>query len=205
MRQDQRRAWNREYRLRGRLWRGELKEKEIFLDNLVPGVTLDDGCGNGKGTPKIENLVGLDFSKFALSLYQAESKVLGDIVNLPFKANTFSNVLLIHSLDHLRNEERTEALLEAVRVLRDDGKIFVRVFSKSDFRYGKGKEVEGGTFQRGNGIETHYFGLKEFLNNPKYEVKRVINVDYHINIQMKKFKRSEFIIILSKSKSKNNQ
>lgn len=201
MRQDQRKSWNREYRLRGKLWRGELKEKEILGESLIPGLTLDNGCGNGKGTPPVEGAIGLDFSNFALAIYRYDSKVLGDMVNLPFRDKTFSNVLFIHSLDHLSMEERSLALLEANRVLKDDGRVIVRVFSKQDFRYGKGREIEEGTFLRGNKIQTHYFGKEEFSTDSVFKVINTFDIDYNINIQNNVFKRQEFIIILAKSKS----
>ncbi len=201
MRQDQRKSWNREYRLRGKLWRGELKEKEILGESMLPGLTLDNGCGNGKGTPPAEGVIGLDFSNFALAIYRYDSKVLGDMVNLPFRDRTFSNVLFIHSLDHLSMEERSLALLEANRVLKDDGRVVVRVFSKQDFRYGKGKEIEGGTFLRGNKIQTHYFNKEEFSSGSVFKVINTFDINYNINIQNNIFKRQEFIIILAKSKS----
>jgi SAM-dependent methyltransferase len=205
MRQDQRKSWNREYRLRGKLWRGELKEKEIFSESLLPGLTLDNGCGNGKGTPRIEDLIGLDFSIFALSLYDSQPKILGDMSLLPFKDQIFSNVLFIHSLDHLDGEERRIALEEAARVLKDDGRVIARVFSRLDFRYGKGRETEAGTFIRGNRIVTHYFEEEEFLYNRIFKVAKIFDIDYTINIQKKKFNRREFIIILVKCKSENIQ
>jgi SAM-dependent methyltransferase len=198
MSQDQRKSWNREYRLRGKIWRGELKEKEIFDEILLPGLTLDNGCGNGKGTPFIKNSIGLDFSIFALSLYVGESKVLGDMLALPFKDRTFSNVLFIHSLDHLNSQERVKAIEEAGRVLKADGKVVVRVFSITDFRYGKGLEIEPRTFLRGNRISTHYFEKEEFSDLPLFKVSKIYNINYNINIRNKIYNREEFIIILIK-------
>ncbi len=205
MRQDQRKSWDREYRLRGKLWRGELKEKEIFDDTLLSGLTLDNGCGNGKGTPVTKNSIALDFSIFALSIYAGESKVLGDMVSLPFKDRTFSNILFIHSLDHLNSAERTMALEEAARVLKEDGRVVARVFSTLDFRYGKGRETEPRTFFRGNKISTHYFEKDELPGSPLFKVSRIYDINYNINIQNKKFNRREFIIILVKCKSENIQ
>jgi SAM-dependent methyltransferase len=205
MGKEQKKSWNREYRLRGRLWRGELKEKEIFDQALLPGRTLDNGCGNGKGTPSIKSVVGLDFSPFALSLYGHELRVLGEIVSLPFKDGAFSNVLFIHSLDHLDEKERRIALEEASRVLREDGRVVARVFSRLDFRYGKGREIEEGTFLRGNKIQTHYFDKEEFLNQRHFIISKIMDIDYDIIIQNRKFYRREFIIILVKYKSENIQ
>ncbi|MCL6003085.1 MAG: class I SAM-dependent methyltransferase [Thermoplasmatales archaeon] len=203
MRQEQRKSWNREYRLRGKLWRGELKEKDIFEENLVPGMVLDNGCGNGKGTPKIPNVIGMDFSIFALSLYGSNTKVLGDMVHLPFKDSTFSNILFIHSLDHLNRDERDSALQEAGRVLKEDGIVIARVFSRMDFRYRKGHEIEEGTFLRGNRIQTHYFEKEEFSGSSVFKVSKTYDINYTVNIQNKKYNRREFIIILTKSKSGN--
>lgn len=205
MRQDQRKSWDREYRLRGKLWRGKLKEVGIYEKNLVPGMTLDNGCGNGKGTPIVGDVTGLDFSKFALYLYEGGDRVLGDIVNLPFKSRTFANVLFIHSLDHLNGGERIQALAEAVRVLKDDGILLVRAFSRQDFRCGKGVETEDGTFLRGTKITTHYFDREEFSDSSLFKVSKIFDINYEVKIQNVRFNRREFIIILVKCKSENIQ
>ncbi len=205
MRQDQKKSWDREYRLRGKLWRGRLKEGEIYEDNLLPGTTLDNGCGNGKGTPMVRGVIGLDFSKFALRLYEGENKVLGDIVHLPFKDGTFSNVLFVHSLDHMDRVERKQALAEAARVLKDSGVLLVRVFSRQDFRFGKGKETEDGTFLRGTKITTHYFDREEFFESSLFKVTKTVDINYEVKIQNNRFNRREFIIILVKCKSGNIQ
>jgi hypothetical protein len=39
--------------------------------------------------------------------------------------------------------------------------MYFRDFSTRDFRYGRGKETETGTFTRKNGITTHYFTNEE--------------------------------------------
>jgi SAM-dependent methyltransferase len=203
--QDQRKSWNKEYRTRGKLWRGEFREKGIIESNLLPGLTLDNGCGNGKGTPSVDDVIGLDFSPFALSFYTKSDKILGNMVHLPFKDRTFSNVLFIHSLDHLKEDERRVAMMEAGRVLKDEGRVIVRVFSREDFRYGKGKEVEDSTFLRGNRITTHYFDREELNGHPSFKIMKIFDINYRINIQKVLFKRQEFIIILLKFKSGNIQ
>jgi SAM-dependent methyltransferase len=202
---DQRKSWNREYRYRGKLWRGESRERDIIESNLLPGLTLDNGCGNGKGTPAVDGVIGLDFSLFALSLYNNPNRILASMVQLPFKDRIFSNVLFIHSLDHLRRDERRTAMIEASRVLKDGGRIIIRVFSREDFRYGKGKEVEENTFLRGNKITTHYFDKGEFTENPDFQIESINDINYTINIKGTTFKRQEFIIILVKFKSRNIQ
>jgi len=41
--------------------------------------------------------------------------------------------------------------------------MYFRDFSTGDFRYGRGRETETGTFTRKNGIATHYFTDSEVL------------------------------------------
>ncbi|MGC8645538.1 MAG: class I SAM-dependent methyltransferase [Thermoplasmata archaeon] len=197
-------AWDREYHRRGRLWRGEQKDADIISPYLSKGPILDSGCGNGKGSPDGGNVVALDFSRNALRLHPSEMKVLGDMRALPFKDSVFSSVLFIHSLGHLSAEHRLSALAEGSRVLREGGIMAVRVFSRSDFRYGKGKEVEEGTFMRGNGIITHYFNKEELLPAENMKIERFEKINYNINIHSEKYLREEFIIIFKKLKSQNS-
>ena len=44
-----------------------------------------------------------------------------------------------------------------LRVLRPGGEVRFKAFSRADMRFGKGEEVEPGTFIRGAGVLTHYF------------------------------------------------
>jgi hypothetical protein len=70
---NQRRIWDREYKKRGRLWRGSSIDS-IDDEILVPA--LNNGCGNGKDVNKIDGVLGLDFSINALKLYKLKTKML---------------------------------------------------------------------------------------------------------------------------------
>jgi hypothetical protein len=59
------------------------------------------------------------------------------------------------------SEDRTTVARELVRVLTRGGHILVEVFGTEDIRCGDGQEVEKGTYLRGTGILTHYFGENE--------------------------------------------
>jgi len=197
-------TWDREYHRKGKLWRGESRDVGIITPFLSSGPILDSGCGNGKYSPPGDNIISLDFSRNALILHPSKLKVLGDMRYLPFRDAVFSSVLFMHSLDHLVAEERRAALNEGLRVLKPEGIMAVRVFSRSDFRYGKGKEVEEGTFIRGNGIITHYFKLEELESLSGMKIERFDKINYYINILNKKYMREEFIIIFKKYKSSNS-
>ncbi len=194
----QRKYWEIEYRRRGKLWRGASKELDEISKYILNGMTLDAGCGNGKDTPQIKDIVGMDFSRNALKLYPFRIKVRGDLTSPPFKDSTFSNILFLHSLDHLLEDGRKIAMKEAHRILKEGGRAIIKSFSTNDFRYGKGKEIEINTFERGNRIYTHYFSENEFENIPLFKVERKKIINYSIIIKGKAIKREELIIILIK-------
>lgn len=135
---------------------------------LKPGMmVLDAGCGDGKTTEilaKKADVVGCDFSREALvSLqHQRGRELQADLVecelgNLPFADEKFNVITCVHSLSHMKENERSRAAREILRSLRPGGYVLVEVFDHDDIRYGKGEEIEKASFLRGNGILTHYF------------------------------------------------
>jgi SAM-dependent methyltransferase len=197
--------WNLEYKHRGKLWRGASKERGLVESAMEKGLTLDNGCGNGKESPRGDGTVGVDFSIFALRSYPNRNKVLANMASLPFRDESFENVLFFHSLDHLVETQREMAIAEGARVLKNGGKMFIKVFSRNDFRSNKGNQIEEGTFLRGNNIITHYFAENEFRDIVGLKVVNFIKINYHINIKNVKKGREEYIIILIKCKSENSQ
>jgi ubiquinone/menaquinone biosynthesis C-methylase UbiE len=135
---------------------------------LKPGmIVLDAGCGDGKTTEilaKRAEVVGCDFSREALvSLqHQRGRDVQADLVecelcNLPFADEKFNVITCVHSLSHMRENDRSLAAKEIIRSLLPGGYVLVEAFDLDDFRFGKGEDVERSSFLRGNGIMTHYF------------------------------------------------
>lgn len=51
-----------------------------------------------------------------------------------------------------------------LRVLKPGGMFYFKDFSRNDFRFGKGVEVEPSSFLRGDGIITHYFEPEELAS-----------------------------------------
>jgi len=135
---------------------------------LKPGMmVLDAGCGDGKTTEilaKKAEVVGCDFSREALvSLQQQRGReVQADLVecelgSLPFADEKFNAITCVHSLSHMRENDRSRAAKEILRSLLPGGYVLVEAFDLDDFRYGKGEDIERSSFLRGNGIMTHYF------------------------------------------------
>jgi SAM-dependent methyltransferase len=169
-------AWNREYREKGRIWRGAPPK----LPHLPPGSrVLELGCGNGKTLAAMLRrpwrVAALDLSPLAVrlgeeiaaSLQDVPSKVdllVADASFLPFRDSTFDAVFAFHVIGHLRENDRLLAAREAAQVLKAGGSLFFIEFGVEDMRTGKGKEVEAQTFRRGGGVLTYYFSEGEVLN-----------------------------------------
>jgi ubiquinone/menaquinone biosynthesis C-methylase UbiE len=172
-----RHAWDREYTQKGRIF-GRITQDfpKIFPSERL----LDVGCGDCRafrahgpagGTDLSGCFVGLDHSRSALSLCRPYISLMhnvhivcADATWMPFRDESFDTVLLVHVLGHVLSEDRKRMAREASRVARRGGRIYVRVFSRSDFRAGEGTEVEEGTFIRKTGICTHFFSPEEVLD-----------------------------------------
>jgi SAM-dependent methyltransferase len=168
-------AWNREYREKGRIWRGAPAK----LADLPSGSrVLELGCGNGKTLAAMLKrpwrIAALDLSPLAVrlggeiaaSLKDAPSEadlLVADVASLPFQDAVFDAVFAFHVIGHLREKDRRRAAREAARVLKADGCLFFLEFGVEDMRAGKGEEVEADTFRRGGGVLTHYFSEAEVL------------------------------------------
>jgi len=168
-------AWDRQYREKGRIWRGA-PAKLPYL----PAVSrvLELGCGNGKTLAAMLRrpwrVAALDLSPLAVrfggeiaaSLQGAPSQadlLVADVASLPFQDDTFDAVFAFHVLGHLLVRDRRRAAAEAARVLKGGGRLFFLEFGVDDMRAGKGVEVEPMTFKRGGGVTTHYFSEGEVL------------------------------------------
>lgn len=157
-------AWEKEYLSKGAVWGGAVHH----LPALPQGSrVLELGCGNGKTLSAMIgrnwNVTAIDFSFSAVAMsrmndtQQKAEICVADARSLPFAHGSFDAVFAIHILSHLKKTDRTRAVKEAVRVLKNGGILYFSGFSTEDFRSGKGSAVEEGTVKRGLGICTHYF------------------------------------------------
>lgn len=186
-------AWDENYRKRGRLWTGGV----TGIPRLAPdGWILELGCGNAKTIAAVggdlRRITGIDLSRHALTLARTAvpqaTFCQADARHLPFRDGTFSAVIACHITGHLTAGGRTELAAEVRRVLAPEGTLFVREFSTGDFRCGKGTETEPMTFRRGTGISTHYFTPDELRAlfaparlislEPRHWVMRIRGKDY---------------------------
>jgi len=161
--------WEENYSSRGPLWGGAVHSLPVLPPDAR---VLELGCGNGKTLSVMNqrgwNVTGIDISPRAIQLarktfpeVQEICLAVADVRRMPFGAGSFDAVFAFHILGHLPAAYRADALQEICRVTRAGGRVYFRDFSTRDFRYGRGKETEQGTFLRGNGIRTHYFTMEE--------------------------------------------
>jgi len=167
---DQKAAWERWYRNNPTVWKGSL----MPLPRSRRGARLlDVGCGTGntmlQAFEEGYDVVGIDISPTAVSRarerisargFDAEVRE-GDLFWKNEELGTFDCVLLHHVLDNMLLEARKKAVRISCDLLRDGGTISFQDLSVNDVRFGAGKEIEEGTFLKGDGLFLHFFTLEE--------------------------------------------
>ncbi|MCL2142668.1 MAG: class I SAM-dependent methyltransferase [Methanomassiliicoccaceae archaeon] len=166
---DQKDAWNKLYRSQTRQWKGAVKTK-IPLPFKKGDRVIDIGCGNGKTSAALIeegcDVIGIDISEEAAeacrTIFGSKMRIeCASAVSLPFDDGYADGVVMVHVLEHLTADEMEAAVKEVRRVLRLNGKLFVRVFHTDDMRSDKGERTDDRTVIRGNGIRYHYFDETE--------------------------------------------
>ncbi|MBW9222689.1 methyltransferase domain-containing protein [Methanothermococcus sp. SCGC AD-155-C09] len=106
--------------------------KEYNTIKKKNSMILDCGCGFGSfyNLTKDLNTIYLDFSlnllkKFKNNYNLKSNKICGDILNLPFKDDSFDLIFCINVLEHVIDYKR--ALREMKRVLKKEGVLIVIV------------------------------------------------------------------------------
>ena len=108
---------------------------ESFLDNVPSNSTIGDiGCGNGKNMLYRKDCtnLGCDFSNNLVSICLKKNLnvISGDILNIPYKDNTFDYTICIAVIHHLSTtEKRKKAISELLRVTKPNGKILILVWA----------------------------------------------------------------------------
>jgi MPBQ/MSBQ methyltransferase len=161
--------WDDDYQRRGRLWGGSAASLASLSSSSR---ILELGCGDGKTVSSLVqggcSVTAVDFSSRAASLCQSRCGdpervriLIADVRQTPFRDESFDGIIASHTAGHLSFSGRQDLAREVLRLLPPGGALYFRDFSVEDFRSGRGKETEPGTFLRKNGISTHYFTKEE--------------------------------------------
>jgi ubiquinone/menaquinone biosynthesis C-methylase UbiE len=102
--------------------------KQLFFEKNKN--ILDIGCGDGYVLEKLhENSIGLDVSFTAIKNLKKrlvnKKVVIGDAEYLPFKKNSFYEIICSELLEHVENPEKV--LQEISRVIKRDGNILLTI------------------------------------------------------------------------------
>jgi SAM-dependent methyltransferase len=118
---------------------------------------------------------------------------------MPFCDGAFGAVFAFHVLGHLSAIDRARALQELCRVTGHLGQVHFRDFSVGDFRFGRGRETEPGTFLRGNGIRTHYFTQAEVTELfTGFRAESTGTCTWSMRVKGKEYTRSEITAVYVK-------
>ena len=115
------------------------QKKGLELINVRDGThILDIGCGRGE---VIYNLIlknkktkadGIDYSKSAVNIskkllkkYKNVNIKQMDATKLHYKDNTFDTIFMMDIVEHLYQNQLTQAISEAIRVLKKDGVLLI--------------------------------------------------------------------------------
>ncbi len=96
---------------------------------------LDVGCGSGRFAEYLKHIsyTGVDFSKNLINeakkRFPNQKFIVGDVLSLAFKDNSFDKIYSIAVLHQIPKEEyRVKALSEIKRVLKEDGFAYITVW-----------------------------------------------------------------------------
>jgi len=121
-----------------------------FIKELTKSHTVVDiGCGNGRHilpcAKQCKDVIGIDISKNLLNIVKNKCIVKGlnnvslihaNMTNIPLKNNSFDTILCIASLHNVKGRKnRIRSLKEIYRILKNDGKAFISVWSRWQDKY----------------------------------------------------------------------
>ncbi|MFA5033563.1 MAG: class I SAM-dependent methyltransferase [bacterium] len=104
----------------------ELEFIEFAHNQTIRGdLVLDVGCGQGRYKKAFShtNYIGVDFGKGGTNWDYSKVNVICDVLNLPFKKDSFNVVLNSMVLEHVNDPQ--QCLIECADVLKKEGKLFL--------------------------------------------------------------------------------
>ena len=182
---------------------------QVLKRNKVVRV-LDLGCGMGR---HLEYLKDTGFRVYGCDKSDEALRVSGKIIasarlkkaemsKLPYRPGFFDLVLSTAVIQHGKIAKIKRTISEITRVLKKGGFVFIETLSAKDSSYGKGKEVEKGTFTKTNQLDGdiphHYFTEEELRGF--FKDYKILRLDHRLrdSTQRKGKKRSFWVLFARK-------
>lgn len=171
---------------------------------------LDIGCGTGRHAIILAKLgyhvTAIDNSPAALEILKKKKgkvpirALLADMAELPFADKSFDAAVCATVIHHAKLGKVEKTIAEIHRVLRPGGLLLIDILSTKNNRFGKGTELEPGTFIGAESrfgekdVPHHYcdeaevqelFSKFEFLELTEEDMNPP-NGNYHWNMLLKK-------------------
>lgn len=169
---------------------------------------LDLGCGNGRHVVYFARqgfeVSGIDISSEALALcaewLQIERLVAdlrcASVDKLPYSSDEFDAIVSFGVLDHVTMQVGLRAMNEIVRVLKRGGLLHLNLRSPDSYDFGKGQEIEPGTYVLAEG---HERGLPQhFWTEPEMQTIlsgfTILNWELHVQWPDRTIKDSRWAV-----------
>jgi ubiquinone/menaquinone biosynthesis C-methylase UbiE len=134
--------WKRLLKNLPKSYKSWFEDEKVFLQKIITkdSKVLEVGCGDGRSLNYIinitQNIIGIDNDDIAVKDAKINFKnypnvkiLLAEASKLPFKDKSFDFVMCMTTFANFGNE-KYKILKEMKRVLKDDGKIIISVFSE---------------------------------------------------------------------------
>ena len=144
--------------------------------------------------------IGCDFSENLVSIcIQKNLNVIsGDILNIPFKDNTFDYTICIAVIHHLSTEEkRKKAISELIRVTKPNGKILILVWALEQEPDSRRKFTQQNNMVEWKDKKQNLLGIRYYYVFKKNEIESLLPNNITLNLSF--YEKGNWGIILSKS------
>jgi len=134
---------------------------------------LVPGAGYGRNAVVFAHagfqVTGVEISAEALKHAEGDgiTYIHGSFPDVPLAPGSFDAIYCYNVLHLFLAEDRKRFVAKCREVLRPGGLAFVVVFSELESSYGKGRQVESGTYESKPGRPVHYFNERDLENHFK--------------------------------------
>ncbi len=161
--------WDGRYHKEGKIW-GDTPSItasyacEAFLKSKVKKLLIP-GIGYGRNARVFVNagleVEGIEVSGEAVRILTGDLPGvkcrLGSVADVSPGSKSYDAIYCFNVLHLLRSDGRRDFLAKCSAALREDGLAYFTAFSEKEGSFGKGREVEPGTFESKPGRPVHYF------------------------------------------------